>query len=84
MEDSRRFEIGTYDSNYQSDSVDLVAALAPHLSSEQRAQLEARIVSWSRYRDGVELAECQREADREARVRLLCAVSARTSFSTSF
>jgi hypothetical protein len=73
MEDTRRFELGSYESDNQSDSIDLIACLTPRLSPEQLRQLETTILSWSRYKDDDDLSDGQREADREARVQLLAA-----------
>ena len=72
--DRRRFAVGTSESHGQSDSQALIAALVPLLSVNERISLEKLILSWSQYRDGVEVIDEQREWDREARLRLLTSI----------
>jgi hypothetical protein len=72
--DRRRFEVGDFNSYGQSDSIQLIRELAPRLSTDERMQLEQLIISWSRYRDDVELSEEQNEWSREFRLRLLVAI----------
>ena len=69
--DRRRFQVGSYESHEQSDSIALIRAVAPRLNEEERQELEEMILSLSRYRDGVEPSEKQEEWDREVRLRLL-------------
>jgi nucleoside phosphorylase len=72
--DRRRFRVGAYHENHQSDSIALVAAIAPELSAANRLELEEAIRSTSMYRDGIELIPDQYDWDREARLRLLAAI----------
>lgn len=72
--DPRRLAVGSYESNEQSDSTELIAAMVPNLSPEKRNELEKLIWSWPMYRDGVELEEDQLIWQREARVRLLASI----------
>ncbi len=73
-EDRRRFSLGSYESNRQSASMELIVALATHLDQDSRLQLEQLILSWSMYRDGIDLSQEQRNWDREARLCLLSAI----------
>jgi hypothetical protein len=72
-EDSRRLYLGDHRSD-QIDSIELVAAIAPLLATEQRKRLELIILSASEYRKEVVLDERQAIWDREARLRLLKAI----------
>ncbi len=74
--DRRRFEIGSVQTHSQSDSIELIRALSSKLDEHGRKQLEQLIVSFSMYRDDVELSDEHREWDREARLRLLTAIPA--------
>jgi nucleoside phosphorylase len=71
--DSRRFSVGTSESDRQSDSIELIRVLVPGLTVEERLKLEDMIFRSSIYRDVAELCEKQKEWDREARLRLLSA-----------
>ena len=73
-EDRRRFSVDSYESGRQSASMTLIATLATHLDRDGRLRLEQLILSWSMYRDGIELSQEQREWDREARLCLLTAI----------
>lgn len=74
--DRRRFEVGSYYSENRSDSVNLIAALAPQLGSDGRRTLERLIAQWTMYRDDQELEAAQITWDREARLHLLNAIPA--------
>ncbi len=72
--DPRRFVLGDTESHRASDSTALVAALAKYLPKTDLPKLIDLIRKWSRYRDNVEIEECQNVWDREARLRLLDAI----------
>lgn len=74
IEDTRRFMLGNFSDEEPSDTTALVAAIASNWSENGRQKLEAAILSWTEYRPGVELEDCQRTWDREARLRLLKAI----------
>ena len=71
--DQRRFGLGPY-GDRESDSIDLIHALAPLLTVDQLRTLESQILSWSRYRADEQLCDNQQAWDREARLRLLSAI----------
>jgi nucleoside phosphorylase len=74
--DQRRFEVGSYYSENRSDSVTLIAELAPHLGSEEMRVLETLIIEWTMYREDQELEPVQITWNREARLHLLDAIPA--------
>lgn len=49
--DRRRFWLGDYESNNQSDSIGLLRAAMPGLSTSNREKLQNLVLTWSKYRD---------------------------------
>ncbi len=74
MGDSRRFQVGTYESSQLSDSMNLISAIAPKLNKTELGQLESTILSWSSYRPEAKPEGEQLTWDRESRLRLLNAI----------
>jgi len=72
--DSRRLELGSRESWQQSDSIDLIALMAPLLGSQDLELLEKSILTWSLYRDEVEMTADRQTEDRKGRLRLLSAI----------
>ncbi len=72
--DRRRFALGDNRGYDQSDSLQLIRVIAPKLLPHELRQLETLIANWSQYRDGIDLCESQIRWDREARLRLFCAI----------
>lgn len=73
-DDPRKLFLGPLIESWQSTSVELVAAVSPHISDETLRELEQYILNWSQYRADAELEEEQLQWDRESRFRLLQAI----------
>ncbi|MCA9013816.1 MAG: hypothetical protein KDA77_00670 [Planctomycetaceae bacterium] len=78
ISDPRRLLIGDYQDSHR-DSRNLIAKLAPKLSTEQLQQLEQSINNWTMYHSEIpdQTAEDKRDRmkwDRESRLRLLMAI----------
>ncbi|WP_404306988.1 phosphorylase family protein [Neorhodopirellula lusitana] len=74
MSDDRRFTVGHHGDTQESQSVQLIKQLVPHLDEKQRTQLIDKIQEWSKYKTEVEPCESQVEWDRESRLHLLDAI----------
>ncbi len=72
--DRRRMAVGRYAESRNSDSVELISNLYPHLDESGRQELLNAIQSWSKYRDGIELDQNGLDYDREDRLQLLNAI----------
>lgn len=74
MSDERRFTVGQHGDTQESQSVQLITQLFPHLNERQREQLIDKIRGWSKYKSEIEPCESQLEWDRESRLHLLDAI----------
>ena len=72
--DPRRLALGNYQSEEQSDSIELIRQTAPLLSQPDLKRLEDLILGWSKYRDRTNLTDDQKMWEREVRLRLLDAI----------
>lgn len=73
--DRRRFWLGTHESDNQSDSIALICAVARGLLPEEYRGLEELILSWSMYRDEVDVSEEQKVWNREQRIPLIDSIA---------
>ncbi|MFO1040469.1 MAG: hypothetical protein U0941_01710 [Planctomycetaceae bacterium] len=69
--DRRRLWLGDFESDHQSDSIALLRATMPGLSTSNRAKLQELVLTWSKYRDETDVCEEQKRWNREQRVPLL-------------
>lgn len=76
IEDQRRFMLEGF-SDGESETRTLITAIASNWDKTGRKKLEKAILSWTQYRPGIEVEDCQRQWDREARLRLLTAIPER-------
>lgn len=76
MSDDRRFAVGQHGDTQDSQSVQLINQLFPHLSEGQRTRVIDKIRGWSKYKSEIEPCDSQREWDRESRLHLLNAIPA--------
>ena len=75
--DPRRLVLGDLDDEH-ADTIDLVSAIAPHLTAVQAARLEQAILSWQSFARDDDLDAASRRymlnCERERRLRLLTAI----------
>lgn len=74
MSDDRRFTVGPHGDTQESQSVQLITHLFPHLNEGQRVRLIEKIRRWSKYKSEIEPCDSQLEWDRESRLHLLDAI----------